>query len=104
MIARRCPLVSFGSFLFGAIAAATTAACAEPALPPVTGVPAQPLAVHARQLVEALEFTGSPLDPEARARLDQALAAADEATVAAGVQAVFDPPASWPCRSIPNRA
>lgn len=69
----------------------TTVAAAEPRLPLVTGVPAQPLAVHARQLVETLEFTGSPLDPRERKRLEEALAAADEATVAAGVQAVFDP-------------
>jgi hypothetical protein len=73
-----------------AVAAAAVPA-AETVLPVVGGVAAQPLAVHARQIVEALEFTGNPLGAEARTKLEEALRAADEATVAAGVQAVLDP-------------
>lgn len=64
--------------------------CRGPDLPPVSGVAAQPLAVHARRMAEALEFTGTPLSKQERQTLEDALGG-DDAALVAGVQAVLDP-------------
>lgn len=72
-----------------AISLGGVSAAEEARLPRVTGVAAQPLAVHARQIMEAFEFTGTPLGD--KQRLEEALQAADEEQVVSGVQSVLDP-------------
>ena len=59
-------------------------------LPLVSDVAAQPVSVHAKQMIEALDFTGAPLQPAERFALEQALTLDDEAKLVAGVQAVLD--------------
>lgn len=79
------------SFSFLLLAWLSLAAAAhDDDLPQVENVAAQPLSVHARQIAEALEFTGTPLGPAERRALDAALREEDEADVVAGVQDVFD--------------
>lgn len=75
--------------LTGAISLGGACAGEDARLPRVTGAAAQPLSVNARQIIEALEFTGNPLGE--RRRLEEALQAADDEQVVAGVQAVLDP-------------
>lgn len=62
----------------------------EHKLPLVSDVAAQPVSVHAKQMIEALDFTGTPLQPAERQALEQALKSEDDAKLVAGVQAVFD--------------
>ena len=64
--------------------------CQENKPATVYNVAAQPVAVHARQLIEALEFTGTPLSPAERRELERVLAESDELKVVEGVQRVFD--------------
>ena len=45
----------------------------ETQLPRVHGVDAQPLALHARQIIEALDYTGTPLNEADRKALEEAL-------------------------------
>ncbi|MBE7494590.1 MAG: CehA/McbA family metallohydrolase [Verrucomicrobiaceae bacterium] len=56
-------------------------------LPPVIEVEGQPLAVNAQRLMQALDFLGTPLASDARAKLQEAIAKRD----AAAVQAALDP-------------
>lgn len=58
--------------------------------PVVYNVAAQPVSVHTKQLVEALEFTGTPLQSDERAAIDEALRADDESKLITGVQKVLD--------------
>jgi hypothetical protein len=69
---------------------ATSNAQEEKTLPRVDDVAAQPLAVHARQIVETLDFTGTPLSPADRKALKESLQKENEAEVVAGVQDVLD--------------
>lgn len=62
----------------------------EGSLPLVFNVAAQPVSVHARQMIEALDFTGTPLQPAERAALEDALKQNDDAKLIAGVQSVLD--------------
>ncbi|MEI7459845.1 MAG: CehA/McbA family metallohydrolase [Pirellula sp.] len=59
-------------------------------LPLVSDVAAQPISVHAKQMIEALDFTGAPLQPAERLALEEALKLDDGAKLVAGVQAVLD--------------
>lgn len=56
-------------------------------LPPVIEVEGQPLAANAQRLMQALDFLGTPLASDARAKLQDAIAKRD----AAAVQATLDP-------------
>ncbi len=66
------------------------AICQENTLPTVFGVAAQPLSVHAKQMLEALDFTGTPLSAEERKKLETILGSNDNVQVVTGVQEVFD--------------
>ena len=59
-------------------------------LPLVSNVSAQPVSVHVKQLIEALDFTGTPLQPAERKALEESLKLDDDAKLVAGVQAVLD--------------
>ena len=59
-------------------------------LPLVSNVAAQPVSVHAKQLIEALDFTGTPLQSTERKALEDSLKLDDDAKLVAGVQAVLD--------------
>lgn len=59
-------------------------------LPLVSAVAAQPVSVHAKQMIEALDFTGAPLQPSERLALEEALKQDESAKLVAGVQAVLD--------------
>ena len=62
----------------------------ENSLPLVSNVDAQPVSVHVKQLIEALEFTGTPLQSTERKALEDSLKLDDDAKLVAGVQAVLD--------------
>ena len=66
------------------LAAAAFSAAAAPL--EIVEVEGQPLAANAQRLVQALEFLGTPLPPELRAKLQAAITARD----GAGVQSVLD--------------
>ena len=62
----------------------------ENSLSLVSNVAAQPLSVHIKQLIEALDFTGTPLQSAERKALEDSLKLEDDAKLIAGVQAVLD--------------
>ncbi len=57
----------------------------------VPQVDAQPLRAQIRRVEQALEFLGTPLTPEQKSQLQQALAAENDAEVTRQVQEVLDP-------------
>jgi hypothetical protein len=64
---------------------------AEPALPVVADVEAQPLRAQARRVAQTLELLGAPLSGPQRKELEAALNMPDNDRSVAGIQAVFDP-------------
>ena len=62
----------------------------EARLPLVSDVASQPVSLHAKQLIDALDFTGTPLQPKERKALEAILKLDDETKLVAGVQEVFD--------------
>src|SRR5687767_15510866 len=60
-------------------------------LPLVGKVALQPLAAHAKAVVEAMEFMGQPVDAATRAAIEKAASAGDEADGVKGIQAALDP-------------
>ena len=62
---------------------------AEPA-PVLTGVDVQPLAAHARRVVEAAEFLGEPFAPAQVQAIEAAAALPDAAQAVVKIQAVLD--------------
>ena len=85
----RAPIVAFT--LLALLAGPTQPATAQHGTGIVTGVDAQPLAVHARRVVEALDLLGEPLSADARARLERGIADDDDAVTVREIQAVLDP-------------
>jgi hypothetical protein len=76
-----------GSLADGRARAQATA----PALSYVENVPLQPLAAQVKRLTEALDYLGTPLSPQIRRGLDEAMASADERRGVRMVQEVLDP-------------
>ncbi len=60
-------------------------------LPQVRSVDAQPLIVQVQRLVEALDYLGTPLSPQTRAALAEAVKQTDSAAVTEAVQRALDP-------------
>lgn len=60
-------------------------------IPVITGVERQPLMASIRRLTEALAFAGAPLQPDAVAALDAAMAMPDDRSAVTAVQKVLDP-------------
>jgi hypothetical protein len=60
------------------------------ALPPIAGVPAQPLIAQIRRVTEAFQFLGEPLPPSTLALLDKAYAETDEAKAIVAVQKALE--------------
>lgn len=67
------------------------ASAAEPPLPVIADVAAQPLRAQAQRVAQALELVGAPLTEAQRRQLDAGLNAPDDAKSVAGVQAALDP-------------
>lgn len=86
----RLPTVSMCGATCSLLVANLLATAAEIQLPLVREVAAQPLSLHARQVIETLDFTGTPLQPAERAALEKALQSESDMDVIAGVQAVLD--------------
>jgi hypothetical protein len=59
-------------------------------IPVITGVERQPLMASIRRLTEALAFAGAPLQPDAVAALDAAMAMPDDRSAVTAVQKVHD--------------
>ena len=72
------------------VVASSMRASRQDPLPLVTEVEAQPLIVHVGRVIEALEFLGQPLSPDAREQLQEAFDHEDDRAVALAVQAVLD--------------
>ncbi|MEM7396283.1 MAG: hypothetical protein AAF492_28440 [Verrucomicrobiota bacterium] len=60
-------------------------------LPVVEQAEIQPLAVHVKRLMEALDYVGRPLSDAEKAQLRQAMNHADEAEALRQIQTVLDP-------------
>ncbi|HUP82206.1 MAG TPA: hypothetical protein VM260_26875, partial [Pirellula sp.] len=84
---------AFTTFVFMCLSFACSlspASAQEISLPVVSNVAAQPVSVHVKQLIEALDFTGTPLQPGERKALEESLKSDDDAKLIAGVQTVLD--------------
>jgi hypothetical protein len=66
-------------------------AAAEPALPVVTHVEAQPLRAQAQRVAQALDLVGAPLTSSQRRQFEAALNEPDDNQGVAKIQAVLDP-------------
>ena len=74
-----------------AAALTLTLAAQERAVRPLPSIALQPLAQQVRRLETALRYLGEPLSPADAQRIDEAIAAADEAGAVARLQEVLDP-------------
>jgi hypothetical protein len=66
------------------------AACAGE-MPRINSVDAQPLLAQARRVLEALDYLGAPLPPDARKKIEDAAATGDGPSIIKTVQDVLDP-------------
>ncbi len=66
-------------------------AAAAPALPIVQNVELQPLAAQVNRLIEAMDYTGSPLLASTKSALHAAMAKSDAAEAGEGIQKLLDP-------------
>lgn len=65
-------------------------AAADPSLPVIRGIEAQPLKAQAKRVAEALEFLGAPLTADQRQRLQEAIAETDEGDATDEIQRILD--------------
>ena len=79
---------ALGLILCGLLTAQEAAHQHQPTQPPP--VPLQPLAQQARQLEEALNYLGQPLPPDARQRINEAIANPDEAAAVHAIESALD--------------
>jgi hypothetical protein len=69
----------------------TRAADDQPVVPVVPGVEVQPFAAQVRRLIEAMDYTGQPLDARTLEALNGVLARANEGQAAESIQRLLDP-------------